>query len=157
MAKSGNYKHYPTPLGHLGWIWLFLTQGFHSSAESDACFLIKIDPSVGGLVFFKCSSFALILTPSSQLLFRIFLEVEKIQKGNTSVVVYKAITLDLQGPEEKPANVLPDSAIEAHVAFHHPSVGRERECVQTGQSAFICAVFPFGVMRTAKVSQVLVI
>lgn len=44
--------------------------------------------------------------------------------------------------------------MEAHVAFHHPSVGIER--VQTGQSAFICPPFPFRVMRPAKVSQVLV-
>lgn len=45
-------------------------------------------------------------------------------------------------------------AMEAHVAFHHPSVGMER--VQTGQPAFICPAFPFRAMRPAKVSQVLV-
>lgn len=54
-----------------------------------------------------------------------------------------------------PLTIPPVSAMEAHVAFHHPSVGRER--AKTGQSAFICTAFPFRVMRLAKVSQVLVI
>lgn len=49
----------------------------------------------------------------------------------------------------------PVSTVAARVAFHHPSVGRER--VWTDRAAFICAAFPFRVMRPAKVSQVLVI
>lgn len=58
-----------------------------------------------------------------------------------------------RGPERKSANYS-SSFCHGGSCCLSPSIYIER--VQTGQCAFICLVFPFRVMRPAKVSQVLV-